>query len=161
MRFGQLGHFGQQVAAGHLSGRSAGQANQRVAANTLEQPVPMRPPANQYSSAQNLKFGDRRASAGTSSAPAYGSLFTGPGSGNQNTAFAHTMQKKQEQPLQRASQGAPNAFYNTAYNSKLLTGSASGSATQAGTAPSSEQRSNSVKVAPNGRQQSHLGMSPQ
>lgn len=36
MRFGQLGHFGQQVAAGHLSGRSAGQANQRVAANALE-----------------------------------------------------------------------------------------------------------------------------
>ena len=36
MRFGQLGHFGQQVAAGHLSGRSAGQANQRVGANTLE-----------------------------------------------------------------------------------------------------------------------------
>lgn len=82
----------------------------------------MRPPVNQYSSAQNLKFGDRRSSAATSSAPAYGSLFTGPGSANQNTAFAHTLQKKQEQPLQRASQGAPSAFYNTAYNTKLLPG---------------------------------------
>ena len=125
--------------------------------------VPMRPPVNQYGSAQNLKFGERRASANTASAPAYGSLFAGQGSNQSQNAYPHTMQKKQEQPLQRGSQVGPNTFYNTAYNSKLMAAPASSAPTQPGSGSASEQRSNSVKVTPNSRhgQQSHLGMSPQ
>ena len=152
MRFGQLGHFGQQVAAGHLSGRSAGQANQRTGSSALEQPVVMRPPVNQYGSAQNLKFGERRASAAATSSPAYGSLFGGPAGTNQN-AYAHSVQKKQEQQVQRGNQGGSNAFYNTTYNSKLLAGASTSNAAQNGANSASEQapRSSSVKVTANGR----------
>lgn len=111
----------------------------------------MRPPVNQYGSAQNLKFGERRASANAASAPAYGSLFAGQGNNQNQNAYSHSMQKKQEQPLQRGNQVGANTFYNTAYNNKLLGAPNSGGPNQPGSGSGNEQRSNSVKAVPNGR----------